>query len=79
MSSEKSRENTLRRKLDRMGYRLQRSRRKDPDAIDYVCYWIVDAETNVVIFGQGALGRPTATLDEIEQWIEESRQITQRE
>jgi hypothetical protein len=68
----KVRENRIRRKLDRMGYRLVRSRRKDPDARDYGKYTVVDLEAGGAVFGQNPVhGRAEATLDEVEQWIRE--------
>lgn len=67
---EKTRENRLRRVALRQGYILQRSRRRDIDALDYGKYWLVDFRSNVVIFGgPGVTGHPDADLDEIEAWL----------
>lgn len=67
--AEKVRENRLRRVADRMGYRLIKTRRRDPNAIDYGAYLLADHETGGAAFGMGAIGRPTATLDDVEAWL----------
>jgi hypothetical protein len=41
--AEKARENRLRRMADRQGYRLTKSRRRDPRANVYGSYWLADA------------------------------------
>lgn len=66
--AEKVRENLLRRKLDRMGFALRKSHRKDPDAVDFGCYAIVN-QRNVSVFGTGNEGWYRATLDDVEEWI----------
>ena len=69
---EKVRENRLRRKLDRMGYRLVKARRRDPDAIDYGKYIITDIASGVAVAGSSADGRwYELDLDDVEQWIAE--------
>lgn len=40
-NDEKVRENRLRRKAERQGYKLVKSRRRDPDATDYGTYQLV--------------------------------------
>lgn len=70
MSEDKVRENRLRRKLDRMGYRLAKSRRRDPDAVDYGCYAITNP-SNHVVWGAGN-GWFSLNLDEVEEWIAET-------
>jgi len=68
----KTQENLIRRKLARMGYRLVKSRRRDPDALDYGCYEVVDVRTNFAVFGLGpVMGLPSASLEEVKEWIEE--------
>ena len=69
-AKDKAMENRLRRKADRMGMRLTRSRRRDPDAIDFGCYALIDLENGGYCFGQNALGTPGATLDEIREFLE---------
>ena len=67
---EKSREARLRRKADRCGYTLSRSRSRDPDAIDYGLFALFDVQTG------GAVNPAIAqrwthswTLDEVEDWL----------
>lgn len=68
MTEEKIRENRFRRMLDRRGFSLARSRRRDPQAIDFGGYMIVDASTNTVVAG----GSPFAysmSLDDVGAWL----------
>ena len=44
----KSYESRLRRAVHRQGYRLERSRRRDPRAYDYGTYMIIDPQNNTV-------------------------------
>ena len=73
-SSDKIRENALRRKADRQGYRLIKSRRRDPDAVDYGLYALIDIETG------GAVNPALAghyvcswTLDDVEGFLKSAR------
>jgi hypothetical protein len=61
---EKARENRLRRAAVRQGYRLVKSRRRDPRALDYGVYWIVN-ESNVIEAGHNQ----GLNLDEVEAWL----------
>ena len=64
------RENRLRRMAKRQGFRLVKSRRRDPRAIDYGGYMIVDLQTNAVVAG----GSPYAfnlDIDEAEAYLTE--------
>ena len=63
--SEKVREARIRRAVDRRGYRLLKSRRRDPKAIDFGKFWITDLRNHQVYGDQWG-----ATLDEIETWLE---------
>jgi hypothetical protein len=54
---------------DRQGLALHKSRTRDPRAVDYGGYMLVHLDTNAVAYGTGTIGRPTATLDEIEAWL----------
>ena len=66
----KVRENKLRRKADRMGLRLTRSRSRDLDAIDYGLYALIDHQTGGAT--HPALAQRwvhTLTLDEVEQYL----------
>lgn len=66
--TEKVQENRLRRKADRQGLRLEKSRRRDPQAIDYGRYRLVDARHNAVAFGAASFDFE-ATLEEIEDYL----------
>lgn len=50
-SREKVRENRLRRMAERRGLVLRKSKRRDPQAIDYGAYWLIDAESDFLIYG----------------------------
>ena len=69
---DKTTENRLRRKLDRMGYTLQKSRARDPDGLTYGGYQIVNKETGGVDAGWGNADRGYAfSLRDVEEWIRE--------
>ena len=72
-TDEKVRENRLRRMADRQGLRLVKSRRRDPRAIDYGGWMIVDVVTNGIVAGTEAVGRPSWSLDEVERYLERGR------
>ena len=59
----KTRENLVRRMLARQGYKLSKSRRRDPRALDYGRYTI----------SRGAVTMNFASLDEAEQWARAGR------
>ncbi len=69
MTKERSREQRLRRMADRQGLRLVKSARRDPRAIDYGMYMLVDQLTNNVVSGTGALGRASMTMDAVEIYL----------
>jgi len=70
MPHKKTRENRLRRMADRRGLKIVKSRRRDPEAIDYGRYMLRDREeSNTVVFGATPAGRPVATLDDIEGYL----------
>jgi hypothetical protein len=50
-------ENRLRRAADRQGLRLAKSRTRDPRAIGYGTYMLVDQRTNGVVFADWVLPR----------------------
>lgn len=69
MTDEKVRENRVRRVAERRGYRLTRSRRRDPLAFDFGGYMLVETFRNVVVLG----GEPhafAASLDDVETYLE---------
>lgn len=65
--AEKVRENRLRRKAERQGLRLVKSRRRDPQAIDYGKYMIVNRD-NVVVAGELNTGH-ALDLDGVERYL----------
>ena len=72
MDTTKTRENRLRRMADRQGLVLQKSRRRDPQAIDYGGWQITDGN-NWLVFGERAGRGYGASLDEIEEWLARPR------
>jgi len=63
---DKVRENRLRAALRRQGLELRKSRRRDPRAIDYGRYYLVDPDIN------GRLDE-ASDLDQVEAWVSEER------
>lgn len=66
---DKVRENRLRRMADRYGFRLVKSRRRDPRSNDYGLYALLDIETGGSIFAHSPWGIFNQTLDEIEEYL----------
>ena len=66
---EKVRENRARRAAQRQGMRLIKSRRRDPRALDYGQFWLVDIYTN----GAVTSGQFGISLDEVEEFLTASR------
>jgi hypothetical protein len=64
--SDKGRENRARRIAERRGYRLEKSRRRDPRATDYGRYQLIDAATGTV----ASIGGPWLTLHEAERQLD---------
>jgi hypothetical protein len=66
----KVRENRMRRMAARYGLELKKSARRDPDALDYGLYGLVDVQTNGMI-NQPLIGRFVCswTLDDVEQYL----------
>jgi hypothetical protein len=62
----KARENRARRAAGRQGLRLEKSRLRDPRAIGYGTYMLVDARTNTLV-AYGNQNGYGLTLDQIEQ------------
>lgn len=69
MGEEKVRENLARRRAQRQGLRLERSRSRDPRATDYGTYQLVDVRTNV-IESYGLQSGYGLTLEEVEQQLD---------
>jgi len=66
--SEKVRENRLRAMAERQGLALHKSRRRDPRAIDYGGWMIVDTFTNSVVAGELGTGH-ALDLDQVETYL----------
>ena len=67
MTNEKTRETRLRRMAERQGYKLVKSPRRDPRAIDYGRWMIVNIDG--VVAGAGDDDRPEFSLDDAEAWL----------
>jgi hypothetical protein len=62
-----TRETRVRRMIARQGYLLKKSRRRDPRAVGYGLYRIIDPYTKTVV-GGASCARYTMTLDQAEAW-----------
>jgi hypothetical protein len=60
----KVKENRLRRIAARRGLALKKSKRRDPQALDYGAYWIVDPFINALLSDEIGMD-----LDGIEEWL----------
>ncbi len=69
---EKVRENRLRRAAERQGLALEKSRARDPRALGYGRWRIVDPFMGVVVAGGGRCDY-SLTLDEVEAYLEGER------
>jgi hypothetical protein len=72
MADSKSREVVLRRKAARRGYRLERCRRRDPLALGFGLYRLVDTKTGKM-YGADAPGDYGLTLDLVQAIINAGR------
>jgi hypothetical protein len=72
-AEEKVREARLRRMAERQGLYLRRSRRRDPLALDYGCYYLIEPESNSLVFGELAGHGFGASLDDIEAYLRRPR------
>ena len=72
-STDKVRENRARRAVERRGYTLEKSRRRDPDAWDYGTYQIVDYSNGPggqLAYADWDTGQGWGlTLDDVEGWL----------
>ena len=66
-NSESIREQRLRRMAERQGYRLNRSKRRDPRAYDHGKYFVTDIFTNVLQTDERGM-----TLDQVEDWLDQA-------
>lgn len=69
---DKVRENRLRRVAERRGFRLEKSRRRDPNAIDYGGYMLIDAFREAAVLGSAPYAY-SSDLDEIEAYLDEGK------
>jgi hypothetical protein len=63
------RENRVRRMAERRSMRLDRSRRRDPDAADYGRYLLRDCNTRIPVAGTTSEGRAMWTLSDAEAYL----------
>jgi hypothetical protein len=64
-------ENRLRRVAIRRGYRLEKSRRRDPGAVDFGGYMLLDGKTNGVVLGGSQDAHPySASLADVEKFFQ---------
>ena len=68
----KVRENRVRRIAERRGFKLTKSRRRDPQAIDFNGYMLADAFTNAAVVGFLPYAY-SASLDEVEEFLNSDR------
>lgn len=61
------RENRLRHMAKARGYILSKSRRRNPNALDYGRYWLSYAESGFRVFG--GVDRAGLDLDDVEEWL----------
>jgi hypothetical protein len=64
----KVRENRLRRIADRRGYRLEKSARRDPKALDFSRYRLIDVRAKRAVLGSDH--GFSATIDEVEAFLD---------
>ena len=71
MREHKIQENRVRRIAKRRGFILKRSRRRDPQALDYDRYWLLDGRTGFLAYPK--YPEPAAEwgveLDDVEEWL----------
>lgn len=78
-TNERSYERRLRRTAERRGYILSKSRRRDPEALDYGRYWLAKDTTGAGHSGswrgrdEVLGGRHGVTLEEVETWLNTPR------
>jgi hypothetical protein len=72
-ASIKVRENSLRRLAERRGYRLVKSRSRDPRATDFGRYKIVETATGAVVAGDDGRGGCAYSFGEAEEYLAAAR------
>lgn len=72
--AERTREQRLRRMAERQGLALKKSPRRDPYALDFGTYILVDPDTNALVLGGPSGGFAHAPdLDDIEAYLKGDR------
>jgi hypothetical protein len=66
--ADKVHENRVRRMAERQGLRLQKSRRRDPRALDYGVYMLIDNATDLVVSGA------SKSLADVERYLTGDRE-----
>lgn len=66
--SDKVRENRLRRMAERQRVIVQKSRTRDPRAVDFGGFMLIDGDTNTAILGADPYPY-SASLDDVEAWL----------
>jgi hypothetical protein len=67
--NEKTKENRLRARVERRGYQLAKSRRRDQGAIGYGTFQITDPRTNTLVAGDKQRGYGL-DLSDVEAWLD---------
>jgi hypothetical protein len=57
-----ARESRLRRMAERQGLTLRKARRRDPNALDYGAFWLIDPDSGAVVHG----GQYGISADDVE-------------
>lgn len=73
--SDKTLENRLRRMAGRQGLVLRKSRSRDPRAVDYGLYALIDVETCGAIHPHNVLGPYDLTLEDVRRYIEDGEAL----
>lgn len=71
-STERTREQRIRRAAKRQGLALRKTRTRDPRALDYGMYALADEQTNVVVAGT-ASDRFGFSLDDVDAYLNGKR------
>jgi hypothetical protein len=75
MTDDKVRENRLRRAAARQGLNLVKSRRRDPRALDFGTYMLLDTRTTGVV-SKGLRSGYGLTLDDVEEQLTKDRGVS---
>ena len=67
--NQKVEESRLRRVADRQGYRLIKTRRRDPNAFDYGLYALIDPQHGGTIHPHFVNSPYALTLDEVREYL----------